>query len=58
MRHGRERFFLGLGQILADRKPSQDELNEFGKLWGVEFLGPPFSVSVNSYHQRFPIVRS
>jgi len=37
-------FFLGLGDIMAKGKPDQQTLNEFGKAWGVEFLGPPLSV--------------
>jgi quercetin dioxygenase-like cupin family protein len=37
-------FFLGLSQVLLT-KPSRDDLNVFGKPWGVEFLGPPLSVA-------------
>ena len=33
-------FFLGLSQVFLT-KPSRDDLNAFGKPWGVEFLGPP-----------------
>jgi quercetin dioxygenase-like cupin family protein len=36
-------FFLGLGQIFENGKPDRDTLNVFGRLWGVEFLGPPLS---------------
>jgi quercetin dioxygenase-like cupin family protein len=35
-------FFLGLSEVLLT-KPSRDDLNAFGKPWGVEFLGPPLS---------------
>ena len=38
-------FFLGLGEVFL-RKPSRDDLNAFGKSWGVEFLGPPLSPTV------------
>src|ERR1700679_355031 len=38
-----QRFFLGLGEILGTGKPDQAALNAFGKVWGVEFLGPPLS---------------
>jgi quercetin dioxygenase-like cupin family protein len=38
-------FFLGLGEILAKGKPGPGVLNDFGKPWGVEFLGPPLSAS-------------
>jgi quercetin dioxygenase-like cupin family protein len=37
-------FFLGLGEVFLT-KPSRDDLNAFGKPWGVEFLGPPLSVA-------------
>jgi quercetin dioxygenase-like cupin family protein len=36
-------FFLGLSEVFLT-KPSRDDLNSFGKPWGVEFLGPPLSV--------------
>jgi quercetin dioxygenase-like cupin family protein len=36
-------FFLGLSEVLS-AKPSRDDLNAFGKPWGVEFLGPPLSI--------------
>jgi quercetin dioxygenase-like cupin family protein len=42
-----QRFFVGLGEMLANGRPSQDTLNAFGKPWGVEFLGPPLSASVS-----------
>jgi quercetin dioxygenase-like cupin family protein len=38
-------FFLGLSEVFLT-KPSRDELNAFGKPWGVEFLGPPLSPAV------------
>lgn len=38
-------FFLGLGEILSKGKPGPGVLNEFGKPWGVEFLGPPLSAA-------------
>jgi quercetin dioxygenase-like cupin family protein len=37
-------FFVGLGEIMGKGKPDRQELNAFGKAWGVEFLGPPLSV--------------
>ena len=37
-------FFLGLNEVLL-KKPSRDDLNAFGKPWGVKFLGPPLSVA-------------
>jgi quercetin dioxygenase-like cupin family protein len=40
-----QRFFLGLGEILGTGKPDQAALNAFGKVWGVEFLGPPLSAN-------------
>jgi quercetin dioxygenase-like cupin family protein len=39
-----QRFFPGLGQILARGRPDLNALNQFGEPWGVEFLGPPLSV--------------
>lgn len=38
-----QKFFLSLGEILANGKPDRDALNLFGKPWGVEFLGPPLT---------------
>jgi quercetin dioxygenase-like cupin family protein len=38
-----QKFFVELGQILGQSKPTQEALNLFGKPWGVEFLGPPLS---------------
>jgi quercetin dioxygenase-like cupin family protein len=38
-------FFTQLGELLAKRKQPLGVLNEFGAPWGVEFLGPPLSVS-------------
>ena len=40
-----EAFFTGLAAVLAKGRPGRDELNAFGKPWGVEFLGPPLSSS-------------
>jgi len=37
-------FFTGLGEVFANGRPSRDALNDFGKPWGVEFLGPPLSL--------------
>ena len=37
-------FFLGLSEVFL-KKPTRDDLNSFGKSWGVEFLGPPLSVA-------------
>jgi quercetin dioxygenase-like cupin family protein len=34
-------FFTALGKVMANGVPSRDALNEFGKPWRVEFLGPP-----------------
>jgi quercetin dioxygenase-like cupin family protein len=39
-----QRFFVDLGQLIADGRPDQDALNHFGNSWGVEFLGPPLTV--------------
>ena len=39
-------FFLGLSEFFLT-KPNRDELNAFGKPWGVEFLGPPLSPTVS-----------
>ena len=36
-------FFLGLSEVFS-KKPTREDLNAFGKSWGVEFLGPPLSV--------------
>jgi quercetin dioxygenase-like cupin family protein len=41
-------FFLGLGEILAKGRPGPGVLNEFGKPWGVDFLGPPLSAAQRS----------
>lgn len=34
-------FFTGLGALMAQGRPDVETLNAFGKLWSVEFLGPP-----------------
>ena len=39
-------FFTGLGEVFANGRPSRDALNDFGKPWGVEFLGPPPSLKL------------
>jgi len=38
-------FFTQLGELLAKGKQPLDVLNAFGAPWGVEFLGPPLSMS-------------
>ncbi|QWW72279.1 cupin domain-containing protein [Rhizobium sp. WYJ-E13] len=37
-------FFQGLGELMAEGRPAADKLNEFGRKWNVEFLGPPLSL--------------
>jgi quercetin dioxygenase-like cupin family protein len=37
-------FFLGLGEVMRDGTLDRNALNAFGKLWQVEFLGPPLKV--------------
>lgn len=37
-------FFTGLAHIMRNGRPDTAELNEFGKRWQVEFLGPPLAV--------------
>jgi quercetin dioxygenase-like cupin family protein len=34
-------FFSGLGDVMKGGRPDEQALAEFGKQWGVEFLGPP-----------------
>lgn len=34
-------FFTGLGAVMRDGPVAREVLNQFGKPWGVEFLGPP-----------------
>lgn len=34
-------FFTGLAAIMKDAIPDRRSLEEFGRIWGVEFLGPP-----------------
>jgi quercetin dioxygenase-like cupin family protein len=36
-------FFTGLGELMKDGVPDKDALNAFGRLWRMEFLGPPLS---------------
>jgi quercetin dioxygenase-like cupin family protein len=36
-------FFTGLGDAFRDGVPDRVRLNEFGKRWNVEFLGPPLA---------------
>jgi len=36
-------FFTGLGAVMKGGVPDRQVLNDFGKRWGVEFLGPPLS---------------
>jgi quercetin dioxygenase-like cupin family protein len=37
-------FFLGLGDVMRDGTLDRNALNAFGKLWQVEFLGPPLKI--------------
>lgn len=37
-------FFAGLAEVFTKGHPSMEILNEFGRPWGVDFLGPPLSV--------------
>jgi quercetin dioxygenase-like cupin family protein len=37
-------FFTGLGSVMRDGIPDRAALNEFGKAWHIEFLGPPLKV--------------
>jgi quercetin dioxygenase-like cupin family protein len=39
------RFFTELGSVMKDGIPDQQALNEFGRRWQVEFLGPPVKPS-------------
>jgi mannose-6-phosphate isomerase-like protein (cupin superfamily) len=34
-------FFTGLGDLMAAGKPDFVALNNYGALWGMDFLGPP-----------------
>jgi quercetin dioxygenase-like cupin family protein len=34
-------LFEGLGRVFAQGKPTREALNEYGKPWHMEFLGPP-----------------
>jgi quercetin dioxygenase-like cupin family protein len=34
-------FFTGLAEIMRDGKPDKAALDQFGKKWRVDFLGPP-----------------
>ncbi|TCR62543.1 quercetin dioxygenase-like cupin family protein [Bosea sp. BK604] len=36
-----ERFFTELGEIMQHGVPDRARLNEFGRRWNMEFLGPP-----------------
>lgn len=36
-----ERFFTELGQIMQGEVPDRAQLNDFGRRWNMEFLGPP-----------------
>jgi quercetin dioxygenase-like cupin family protein len=36
-------FFTALGALMKDGLPGKDALNAFGRLWNVEFLGPPLA---------------
>ena len=37
-------FFTELGDVMKDGVPDQHALNDFGRRWKVEFLGPPVKV--------------
>lgn len=37
-------FFASLVEVFQKGRPTMETLNEFGKPWGVEFLGPPLRV--------------
>jgi quercetin dioxygenase-like cupin family protein len=43
--HDAKLFFTELGDIMQDGIPDRARLNEFGKRWNVEFLGPPVRVA-------------
>jgi hypothetical protein len=38
-------FFQGLAGAMSDGLPEPVALNDFGRMWGVEFLGPPLKPS-------------
>jgi FkbM family methyltransferase len=42
-------FFTRLGVIMNHGVPDKRVLNDFGKAWNVEFLGPPLSVSLYTF---------
>jgi hypothetical protein len=39
------RFFTDLAGVMKNGIPDQMALNDFGRNWKVEFLGPPLKVS-------------
>jgi len=39
------RFFTELAGVMKDGLPDQHALNDFGRRWKVEFLGPPLKLS-------------
>jgi quercetin dioxygenase-like cupin family protein len=39
-----EKFFIGLGRLMANGRPAKPDLDMFGAEWKVEFLGPPLSI--------------
>lgn len=39
------KFFTELGAVMRDGVPDTQALNEFGRRWQVEFLGPPLRTS-------------
>jgi len=43
-----QKFFTGLGELVKDGLPVPELLNQFGKRWGVEFLGPPLHIQQKS----------
>lgn len=40
-------FFTELGQVMRDGVPDREALNQFGKHWDVEFMGPPLTETTN-----------
>ncbi len=36
-------FFTGLGEVMRQGRPDPAALNAFGKIWNMEFLGPPLA---------------
>jgi hypothetical protein len=36
--------FLGMGDVMRDGTLDRNALNGFGKVWQLEFLGPPLKI--------------